>query len=80
MEGLTGDERSAMIVEELDTLPDKQLLKLVTTLLSESLKENDRKDIINGVLEELSQREKEETVVELVAMVGDAKLRKKLLI
>ena len=57
LEGLSGNERKDMIVEELDTLTDKQVLGLVTSLMAESLTEENRKDVMSGVLVELSHRE-----------------------
>ena len=58
LEGLSGNERKDMIVEELDTLTDKQVLGLVTSLMAESLTEENRKDVMSGVLVELSHRER----------------------
>ena len=79
LEGLSGNERKDMIVEELDTLTDKQVLGLVTSLMAESLTEENRKDVMSGVLVELSHREREETAVDIMHLSHNKSQRQMIL-
>ena len=78
LEGLSGNERKDDW-EELDTLTDKQVLGLVTSLMAESLTEENRKDVMSGVLVELSHREREETAVDIMHLSHNKSQRQMIL-